>query len=117
MECIPTGNLRAIPDTMEAGQNMCFKRRVKAAVLSKGAEDFEDPPVLGASGSNSLLGLAAMQDESRSMWKRATVYTVSFTVKDSVKDFYVERSDYDCLEPGEEGILIYSGSRFISFKK
>ena len=102
---------------MEAGQNMCFKRRVKAAVLSKGAEDFEDPPVLGASGSNSLLGLAAMQDESRSMWKRATVYTVSFTVKDSVKDFYVERSDYDCLEPGEEGILIYSGSRFISFKK
>ena len=57
------------------------------------------------------------QDESRSMWKRATVYTVSFTVNGSVKDFYVERSDYDRLEPGEEGILVYSGSRFISFEK
>ena len=96
---------------------MCFKRRVKAAVLSKGAEDFEDPPVLGASGSNSLLGLAAMQDESKSMWKRASVYTVSFTIKNSVKDFYVERSDYDRLEPGDEGILVYAGSRFISFEK
>ena len=102
---------------MESGQNMCFKRRVKAVVLSKGAEDFEDPPILGASGSNSLLGLAAMQDDSKSMWKRASVYTVSFTVKDSVKDFYVESSDYDRLEPGDEGVLVYSGSRFISFKK
>ena len=96
---------------------MCFKRRVKATVLSKGEEDFEDPPVFGASGRNSLLGLAAMQDDSKSMWKRASVYTVSFTVKDSVKDFYVESSDYDRLEPGDEGVLVYSGSRFISFKK
>ena len=96
---------------------MVFRKKVSAAVLSKGMEEFEDPPVLGASGSNSFLGFAAMQDESHSMWKRSSVYTVSFTVKDTVKDFYVDQTVYDQLEPGDRGTLTYSGSRLISFVK
>ena len=57
---------------------MAFRKKVHAVVLSKGLEEDEDPPLLGASGGNPMLALASMQDESHSMWKRSVVYSVSF---------------------------------------
>lgn len=96
---------------------MFWKKKVHAKVLCKGMEETEDPPVLGASRGNSMLALAAMQDESRSMWKRSTVYSVSFTAGNKTKDFFVDRSTYEKLEPGDEGMLTYKGGDFLSFDK
>ncbi len=94
---------------------MFWKKTVRAKVLCKGMEETEDPPILGASRGNSLLALSAMQDESRSMWKRSTVYSVSFTVGNKTKDFFVDRNTYEQLEPGDEGMLTYNGGTFHSF--
>ena len=92
-----------------------WKKTVHAKVLCKEAEETEDPPVFGASGSNSLPALSAMPDESRSMWKRTAVYFVSFTVGHKTKDFFVDQKTYEELEPNEEGTLNYKGSTFLSF--
>jgi hypothetical protein len=51
------------------------------------------------------------------MWKRSTVYSVSFTVNDRTTEFFVDRTLYDQLEPGDEGLLVYSGGSLISFEK
>ncbi|MBQ1440113.1 MAG: hypothetical protein IIZ10_10510 [Solobacterium sp.] len=96
---------------------MAFRKKVHAVVLSKGLEEVEDPPLLGASGGNPMLALASMQDESHSMWKRSVVYSVSFRTGTTAKEFFTNRALYEQLEPGDEGILVYSGSTLISFKK
>ncbi len=96
---------------------MLFQKKCRAAVLSKGKEDVEDPPVVAVAGANPVLTIFAMNDKNRSMWRRDTVYYVSFNTDSKIKEFWVERSIYESLEPGDEGILIYSGSKFISFDK
>ena len=96
---------------------MAFRKKAHATVLSKGFEEVEDPPLLGASGGNPMLALASMQDESHSMWKRSTVYSVSFTVNNRTAEFFVDHALYGQLEPGDEGLLVYSGSTLISFEK
>jgi hypothetical protein len=39
---------------------MAFRKKAHATVLSKGFEEVEDPPLLGASGGNPMLALASM---------------------------------------------------------
>jgi hypothetical protein len=95
---------------------MFFKKSVEAKVLSKNFEELVNPPVFAASSVNSMLGMAAMQDDNKSMWDRATRYYVSFSVGDKTKEFQVERQIYDLLSVGDEGTLVYSGTKFISFE-
>ncbi len=95
---------------------MLLKKRVEAKVVSKNAEELESPPVYAASGANPLLGMAAMQDENKTMWDRVMRYYVSFSAGDKTKEFQVERQIYDLLNVGDEGTLVYSGKKFIAFK-
>jgi hypothetical protein len=96
---------------------MLFQKKVKAIVLSKNVEELEDPPALEASGAYSVVAMAAMQDESRSMWRRTTLYHVSFSIDGKTKEFRVDRNEYDILKIGDKGMLEYSANKYISFEK
>ena len=96
---------------------MFWNNKVHAKVVGKVIEEVEEPPLVGASKDTSLMFFAAMQDESRSMWKRSELFVVSFAFDGKSKDFYVDRDVFDTLEEGNEGILTYSGNKFISFEQ
>ena len=96
---------------------MLFQKKVEAEVVSKNVEELEDPPALEASGAYSVVGMAAMQDESRSMWRRTTLYHVSFSIDEKTKEFRVDRNEYDALNIGDKGMIEYSGNKYISFEK
>ena len=96
---------------------MFWNKKVHAKVVGKLREEVEEPPLAGASKDTSLMFLTAMQDESRSMWNRSELFTVSFAFGGKTKDFYVDRDVFDTLEEGNEGILTYSGNEFISFEE
>ena len=95
---------------------MLFKQRIEAKVLSKNIEELEDPPVFAVSGANTMLGMAAMQDDNRSMWDRTTLYYAVFSVGNKTKQFRIDRQVYDHLNIGDTGTLVYSRSNFISFE-
>ena len=95
---------------------MFWNTKVHAKVAGKIREEVEGPPLVGASKETSLMFITAMQYESRSMWKRSVLFVVSFAFGGKTRDFYVDRDVFDTLEEGYEGILTYSGNKFISFE-
>ena len=95
---------------------MFFKKKAEAVVVSKNVEEREDAPIYAASGACSLLEAAAMQDKSKSMWDKTTLYNVSFSIGGKTKNFRVERGIYDTLKDGDKGTLVFNGSKFISFE-
>lgn len=94
---------------------MLFSKKVSATVLSKSVEIVENPPDMGR--ANPMLEALALQDKNKALWFHDTFYNVTFVVGENKKQFKTDEYNYKRLNEGDAGILVYSGSNFISFTK